>query len=148
MKTFIVTHSPLIFFLLLGHASVSAVTLSDHCQSALFSDKSLSQETDQLSIYSRLFLRVHCDVLLRGEYIINTQWMDEQGKLRTERQHKLYLGLPRSYSAVFKFKQMPTGSLNRLASGSDFDEHQYGRWSVLTFINGEEIDRKYFTITE
>ena len=148
MKTLIVTHSPLLFFLLVGYAPVSALAVSDHCQSALFTDKSLSQETDQLSIYSRVFWRVHCDVLLRGEYIINTPWMDERGKLRTERHHKFHLGLPRSYSAVFKFKKMPLGSLNRLASGKDFDEHQYGRWSVLTFINGEEIDKKYFIITE
>lgn len=93
-------------------------------------------------------MKVHCEVLLQGEYYINTQWMDEKGMLRAEKEHKFKLGFPRSYSTVFKFKQMQIGSLNRLASGKDFDEYQYGRWSVLIFLNEEEIDRKYFTINE
>ena len=148
MKGVIITLCLLAFFLLGGNSPIGAVTFSHQCQSAFFSDESLTHKTEQLNVYAKLFLKVHCEVLLRGEYIINTQWMDEQGMLRTERKHTFKLGFPRSYSAVFKFKQMPIGSLNRLASGKDFDEYQYGRWSVLIFINGEEIDRKYFTITE
>ena len=148
MKLLIVSPIVLLFSLLAGSASVSAVAFNNLCQSTLFSDKSLTRETEQLNIYERLFLKIDCELLAGGEYIINTQWMDEQGELRSERAHQFQLGFPRSYSAVFKFKQMPTGSLNRLASGNDFDGFQYGRWSVLVFINGEEIDRKYFTIEE
>ena len=148
MKGVIITPCLLAFFLLAGNSSVSAGRLGDHCHSTFFSDESLTQVTEQLSIHDRLFLKVHCEVLFQGEYIINTQWMDEQGMLRTEREHKFKLGFPHAYSAIFKFKQMPMGSLNRLASGKDFDEYQYGRWSVLIFLNGEEIDRKYFTINE
>lgn len=148
MKHVIIAPSLLLLFLLVGNTPVGAVTLSRYCASDLFSDESLRQKTEQLSINERLFLKVHCEALIQGEYIINTQWMDERGMLRSEREHTFKLGLPRSYSAIFKFKQMPMGSLNRLASGKDFDEYQYGRWSVLIFINGEEIDRKYFTIAE
>lgn len=148
MKLIIIAPSLLLFFLLVGNAPIGAVTLSRHCQSTLFSDEFLTQETAQLSIYARVFLKVYCEALLQGEYTINTQWMDEQGMLRTVREHSFKLGFPRSYSAVFKFKQTPLGSLSRLSSGKDFDEYQYGRWSVLIFINGEEIDRKFFTITE
>ena len=87
-------------------------------------------------------------MLTADSYVINTQWMDEKGKLQAEREHKALVGFPRPYAAVFKFKQMPVGSLKKMSSGDDFEVYQYGTWSVLTFINGEEIDRNYFTITE
>lgn len=147
MKSIIIT-SVLSFFLLICHTSISAVTLSDRCQSALFSDESLTEETEQLSIYSRLFLKVHCGLLPKGSYVITTQWLDEIGRLQAERAHKFKIGFPRYHTAKFKFKQMPKGTIRRMMSGNDFEKHQYGKWSVLTFINNEEIDRKYFTITE
>lgn len=148
MRRAVITPCFLVVFLFVVTSSIEAVRLGDSCQSTFFSDETLQQETEELSIYARLYLKVQCELLLQGEYIINTQWMDEQGMLRTEREHKFKLGFPRPYSATFKFKQMPIGSLKSLSSGKDFDDYQYGRWSVLIFLNGEEIERKYFTINE
>lgn len=134
--------------ILCNHDAVRAIKLNEFCQTKLFSDRVLTTQVEQLSIYEKVFLEVRCDVLLKGSYVINTQWMDEKGKLHAERGHEFLLGFPRPYSAVFKFKQMPVGSLKKVSSGDDFEAHQYGKWSVLSFINGEEIDRTYFTIIE
>ena len=124
------------------------VEMNELCDTALFADRALSTRIDQFSVYDTVFLEVHCQVLIRDSYTISTQWMDETGNLQAERTHDFLLGFPRPYSAVFKFKQMPKGSLKKMSTGDDFEEHQYGKWSVLSFINGEEIDRTYFTITQ
>ena len=133
---------------LIDHTAAGGAVLSELCETNLFSDQDLTTRVEQLSIFEKAFLEVSCEVLVQGEYVITTQWMDATGKLQAERQHEVLLGFPRPYSAVFKFKQMPKGSLKRMSSGDDFEPYQYGEWSVLSFINGEEIDRSYFTIIE
>ncbi|MDB4516353.1 hypothetical protein N9089_01995, partial [Crocinitomicaceae bacterium] len=106
------------------------------------------EQTEQISIYERVYLLVHCESLPEGSYTISTQWMDEEGKLHTERPHSFQVASQQDHSAAFKFKQMPMGMMKTMSSGKDFEEHQYGKWSVLTFINSDEINRDYFTITD
>ena len=123
-------------------------SLSDFCIASIYSDKALSQLADQFSVYDDVYLRVSCEALPRGSFKISTQWMDEQGRLQAERVHTVEIEFPRGHSASFKFKQMPQGTMKRVTSGQDFEEYQYGRWSVLTFINTDIIGRNFFTITE
>ena len=148
MKKLILVIFLLVSGTLVGHSDSGGVQLSELCETDLFSDQELTARVDQFSIWDTAFLEVRCKVLVRDSYVINTQWMDETGKLQAEREHKASLGFPRPYSAVFKFRQMPVGSLKKMSAGEDFEAYQYGQWSVLTFINGEEIGRTYFTITE
>ena len=123
-------------------------SLSDFCIASIYSDKALSQLADQFSVYDDVFLRVSCEALPRGSFQISTQWIDEQGRLQAERAHTVEIEFPRGHSVSFKFKQMPQGSIKRVISGQDFEDYQYGRWSVLTFINTDKIGRNFFTITE
>ena len=127
---------------------VYARSLAPSCKSAIYSDTSFSQPADQFNIHDEIYLRVYCEVLPKGTHKISTQWIDERGRLQSERVHTVEIGFPRGHSVSFKFKQLPQGSIKRMTSGDDFEDHQYGRWSVLTFINNEEIGRKFFTITD
>ena len=148
MKKLISLLIPVIAVVHITRADAFSVEMNELCDTALYADQSLNNRIDQFSVYDTVFLEVHCQVLTRDSYTISTQWMDETGNLQAERTHDFLLGFPRPYSAVFKFKQMPKGSLRRMSTGDDFEEHQYGKWSVLSFINGEEIDRSFFTITQ
>ena len=123
-----------------------AQEVASYCKSTVYSDNSFTQIADSFSIYDEVYLRVRCEVLPKGTHIISTQWIDEHGRLQSERGQTFEIGFPRGHSASFKFKQMPQGSIKRMTSGDDFEDHQYGRWSVLTFINNEEIGRNHFTI--
>lgn len=125
-----------------------AEALSSSCKASLYSDNNFTQQSSKLSVYESVYLHVICGVLPKGSYTINTQWMDENGMLQSERAQNFQVRFPRGHSATFKFKQMPKGTWNRMFSSDDFDKNQYGRWSVLVFINDEKIDRNYFTITE
>lgn len=122
--------------------------LASNCSANTYSDNSFTQAADKFSIYDEVFLRVQCEALPIGEHIISTQWMDEKGRLQSERIHTVEIGFPRGHSASFRFKQMPQGSIKRMASGEDFENFQYGQWSVLTFVNNEEISRIFFTIRD
>ena len=126
----------------------SSKDLASLCTASIYSDNTLTQRAERFSIYDEVYLRVYCKALPKGTYKISTQWMDERGRLQSERVHTAGIGFPRGHSASFKFKQMPQGSVQRMTSGKDFEEYQFGRWSVLTYINNEEIGRNYFTITE
>ena len=148
MKTLLISTALVGAVLHLCGVEAHSVEMAELCRTDLFADRELSTRIDQFSVYDTVFLEVHCEVLIRDTYVISTQWMDETGNLQAERNHKFMLGFPRPYSAIFKFRQMPKGTLKAMSSGDDFDEHQYGKWSVLSFINGEEIDRTYFTITQ
>lgn len=139
----------LLFLICLTYSSVcQARSLASHCKSAIYSDTSFSQPADQFNIYDEVYLRINCEALPKGTHKISTQWMDEQGRLQSERVHTVKIGFPRGHSATFKFKQLPQGSIKRMTSGDDFEDHQYGRWSVLIFINNEEIGRTFFTILD
>ena len=133
-------------FYLTSYSVSFAQEVAPYCTSTIYSDNSFTQITDNFSIYDEVYLRVYCKALPKGTYKISTQWMDENGRLQSERGQTFEIGFPRGHSASFKFKQMPQGSINRMTSGDDFEDHQYGRWSVLTFINNEEIGRNHFTI--
>jgi hypothetical protein len=148
MKKLITLSIPVIALVHMYCTDAFSVEMNELCETTLFADQGLSTRIDQFSVYDTVFLEVSCEVLIRDSYVISTQWMDETGNLQTEHTHDFLLGFPRPYSAVFKFKQMPKGSLKSMSTGDDFEEHQYGKWSVLSFINGEEIDRTFFTITQ
>ena len=127
-----------------SRAGVSA----SQCSVTMYDDISLAEPVDTITIFQRAYLRVFCTILPVGEYTISTQWMDSYGKLQAEHSQRFTVRFPRYHASTFKFKQMPKGSLTKLLSGEEFEEHQYGRWSVLTFLNEAKIDQKYFTITE
>ena len=129
-------------------AMATTGSIGNKCQTGMFTDEAFDKQIDRISIYERVYLLVHCESLPKGSYTINTQWMDEDGKLQNERPHSFQVVSEQNYSAAFKFKQMPMSMMNTMASGKDFEEHQYGKWSVLTFINSDEINRNYFTITD
>ena len=123
-----------------------AQEIAPYCNSTVYSDTYFTQIADSFSIYDEVYLRVRCKALPKGTHKISTQWIDENGRLQSERGQTFEIAFPRGHSATFKFKQMPQGSIRRMTSGDDFEDHQYGRWSVLTFINNEEIGRNHFTI--
>ena len=125
-----------------------AQEVAPYCTSTIYSDTSFSQPADRFNIHDEVYLRVYCEALPKGTHKISTQWMDERGSLQSERVHTFKIGFPRGHSASFRFKQLPQGSIKRMTSGADFEDHQYGRWSVLTFINNEEIGRNYFSISD
>lgn len=131
-----------------NHYSCRADSLISACNAAIYSDHKLSQKSDKFSIHETVYLHIVCGVLPEGSYTINTQWMDESGALQSERAHNFQIDFPRSHSIAFKFKQLPKGSLKRLLASDDFEDFQYGRWSVLAFINNSEIGQSYFTITD
>lgn len=131
---------------LANHSVCCAQEVAPYCKSTIYSDNSFTDVADSFSIYDEVYLRVHCDALPKGTHKITTQWMDASGRLQSERGHTFEIVFPRGHSASFKFKQMPQGSIKRMTSGDDFEDHQYGLWSVLTFINNEEIGRNHFTI--
>ena len=135
-------------FALTSTALGSTNGLGSQCRTGMFTDDTFSEQTDLINIHERVFLLVNCKSLPEGSYTISTQWMDEEGKLHTERPHSFKVASQQDYSAAFKFKQMPKGMLKTMSSGQDFEEHQYGKWSVMTFINTDEINRNYFTITD
>ena len=136
-----------ILFILTDSAPCCADSPSSSCKASIYANNTLTQQADKFSVYETLYLKVTCGVLPKGSYIVNTQWIDENGTLQSERAQNFQVGFPRGHSAAFKFKQMPKGTLKRMLSSDDFDEFQYGRWSVLVFINNEKISRNYFTIT-
>ena len=144
----IVTVLVLMSFACTGAALANISDIAAQCKAETFADDTFKDQTDQISIYERVYLMIHCRDLAEGSYTINTQWMDEEGTLHTERASKFEVTSQQDYSAAFKFKQMPKGTFKRMSSGQDFEDHQYGRWSVLTYINGEKINRNYFTITD
>ena len=125
-----------------------ADAISSRCKSSTYKDNNFTQMVNNFAIYEKVYLYVYCEVLPKGSYAINTQWMDRNGMLQSERAQEFRVEFPRGHSAAFKFKQMPKGTLRQMMSGDDFDDFQYGRWSVLVFINNEKIDRNYFTITK
>ena len=137
----------LVWSVFIGSSPCSAESLASSCNSTIYSDSKLSQKTDTVSIYETVFLHIVCGVLPIGSYTISTQWMDEEGTLQSERTHNFQVEFPRSHSVGFKFKQLPKGSLKRMLASDDFEDFQYGRWSVLAFLNNEEIGQSYFTIT-
>ena len=124
-----------------------AELLSSRCTIAMYTNTLFQEPVNSFSIYQKAYLRVFCNVLPVGSYNITTQWIDGEGGLQAEHAQEFEINFPRYHASTFKFKQMPKGMVNRLFSGKDFEEHQFGRWSVLTFINNEQIGRKYFTIT-
>ena len=122
--------------------------IGSQCKTETFKDDAFSFQSDQFSIYEKVYLLIQCKGLPEGAYSVYTQWMDEEGRPQTKRVHKFNVASQRDYSVAFKFKQIPKGTLRKLSSGQDFEDYQYGKWSVLTFINDDQVERKYFTITD
>lgn len=125
-----------------------AKSLASACNSSIYADSKLSLVSEVFSIHEKVYLRINCSQLPMGAYRINTQWIDQNGMLQSERYTNLNVGFLKDYSVVFEFKQLPKGTLKRLLTNHDFDDFQYGQWSVLVFINTERIGRYSFNIED
>ena len=135
-------------FLLTKNKPCFSETLSSHCQASTYSDGAFTQKADLFSVSQKVYLKVTCKHLPIGTYTINTQWIDSKGGLQTERGHTFTIDSPKSYSAYFGLTHFPKGTLRQIVSGGEYEDEQYGNWSILTFINGENINKSYLSVTD
>ena len=125
-----------------------AGAISPHCESATFSDNTFTKKRDSFSVYEQVFLKIYCTGISKGEHQINTEWIDNEGGLQRSVGHVFQLKKRQDYSCFFQFKLMPKGSLLRMLSGKDFDDEQYGRWTVLIYVDNHQIGRNEFSLND
>ena len=133
---------------LLIHSLCYANTLSPQCQASTFSDNTFTEKTDEFSVYEQVYLKIYCLGLSQGEHHINTEWIDNEGGLQRSDSHKFILKKRQDYTCFVNFKLMPKGTLLQMSTGKDFNDEQYGQWSVVTYIDNYQIGRNEFSLDD
>ena len=137
---------PIIF--LTNYSACSSIALSPLCVASTFSDSTFTNKADSFSVYEQVYLKIYCKGLSQGEHQINTEWIDNEGGLQRADSHVFLINKQQDYSCFFQFKLMPKGSLLRMLSGNDFDDEQYGQWTVLIYVDNHQIGRNEFSLND
>ncbi len=125
-----------------------ANTLSSQCEASTFSDNTFTKKADVFSVYEQVYLKIYCKGLSQGEHQISTEWIDNEGGLQRSGSHQFLLKKRQDYTCFFNFKLMPKGTLLQMSTGKDFDDAQYGQWSVMTYIDNYQIGRNEFSLND
>lgn len=118
------------------------------CTAATYGDRSYTKAQDTFSVYGKVYMRLHCQNLGPGDHVISVEWIDAEGGLQRADNHPFSLVLAQDYSCFFTFKLMRKGTLLQMLSGRDFDDAHYGRWSVIAYLDNQEIWRNHFSFED
>ena len=122
--------------------------ISPQCKASTFSDNTFTKNVDAFSVYEEVYLKIYCKGLSQGEHQINTEWIDNEGGLQRSDSHKFLLKKLQDYTCFFRFKLMPKSTLAQMFTGKDFDDEQYGKWAVMTYIDNYQIGRNEFSLDD
>jgi hypothetical protein len=131
-----------------NYSACCASALSPQCEARTFSDNTFTNKAESFSVYEQVYLKIYCKGLSQGEHQINTEWIDNEGGLQRADSHVFHTNKQQDYSCFFQFKLMPKGSLLRMLSGNDFDDEQYGKWTVLIYVDNHQIGKNEFFLND
>ena len=126
----------------------AALAVGSPCVATTYADRSYTKAQDAFSVYGKVYMRIHCQNLGLGDHVISVEWIDTEGGLQRADNHPFSLASPQDYSCFFTFKLMRKGTLLQMLSGKDFDDAQYGRWSVIAYLDNQEISRNQFSFED
>ena len=105
----------------------------------LSSGEDLSEHKNRFSIYDKVYLIIRLQELAPGEYTINSDWINPEGKLEQHNAHTFYLKKQSDYTYYAWVSLLKNGPLKRILTGSDINREFQGNWQTQVFLNDQKI---------
>jgi len=123
------------FLVLLSLILFSQNSHSSDCTSEIYSDSSFEKQTDLFNIGNEVFLRIYCGNLPPGDHTFSVKWIKDDIGINRFDSEVISQNLAGDREIFFWMKIDSMGFLNRMFSGSDYNEDMIGAWHTESFIN-------------
>lgn len=118
------------------------------CEAATYSSAELKEVRTVFSPHEKVFVKILCDALEAGEYVMHANWLHRKGGMVRSDQHAFTMDVKGERVVFFWFKLSKRGPFSSTITNKDFHEENFGEWVVETYLNNSRIAENNFTIDD
>ena len=118
------------------------------CRSTTYAGTSFETEKSKFSPYDKIYVKVVCKDLEKGNYSVVNNWIHTRRGLVRSNNDNFSMAWKQDHTMYFWFKLSQKGPLKSAFTNEDFNENYFGEWVAETVINDVPAVEKSFIIQQ